>query len=120
MAEQRSKIKGPGEHVDQEVNIEPTTALAARHAPLESGPDRMPARYQHLFPNHSREDGIERHIRDESWKRFAEGSGKAGEQRPHRGLQILAQGACIRGGLSSQLCDDRIRNQMAFARPTAI
>ena len=39
----------------------------------------------------SREHGIERHIRDESWKRFAQGSGKAGEQRPYRSLQILAQ-----------------------------
>ncbi len=120
MAEQRSKIKGCGKHIDQDIDIETATTLPTCHAPLESGADRTPARHQHVFPNHSREDRIERHVGDESRNRFSQWSAKGSQQRSHRGLKILAQGARVGRRLGPQLGNNRIRNQMTFAWPTPI
>jgi hypothetical protein len=120
MAEQGSKVKGCGKHVDQELNIESSTTFASGYTPIESRTDRSPPRHQHLLSNHSRERRIERHVRNQSRKRFSHCPAKGGQQSSHRRLQILAKGAGIGRGLSPELGDHGIRNQVALAGPAAI
>jgi hypothetical protein len=42
MAEQGSKVKRCGKHVDQDLDVESSTALSPRYAPIESRADRSP------------------------------------------------------------------------------
>ncbi len=120
MSKQRSVVKWPREHVEQEFDVQTGSRFTTFSCPFERFTHGSAACCQNLSSNGRGEIRILRHICNEARQGLAQGPGKRLQEGANRRLQIPTNATGIWSGVIPHFADDGIRHQISLARPSTI
>jgi hypothetical protein len=117
---EQPKIKRCGQEIDEKLRIDSVADLTAGNAASDRGAYRPASDVHDLVLERLRQCSILRHVTDQSREGAADRACKGLHEGSDDGPQILSHMPGVRGGLLTQLVEQRIRNQMSARAPAPI